>query len=199
MPNYFFTDSDGVKQGPLTAQRLQILADRGIITPTTPLETDTGYKGTAGQIPGLNFDVAMPPPFTQTPQAAPQATASKYPQRNKANLEGSVVKWSFDFAFRDLRLPVINVAICSIIYIICCIASILLGLSTSYWIFGMNMDESFMAPATFISISLVWLVVTFLILAVRLFCEWNIILLDWIIETKKAAQLYIENNKKEQE
>jgi len=59
--NYFFIDSDGIRQGPLTPVRLQTLADRGIITPTTPLETDTGHTGLAGQIHSLKFNVAVLP------------------------------------------------------------------------------------------------------------------------------------------
>ena len=67
MPNYFFTDSDGVRQGPLTEQRLQTLVERGIIKPTTPLETEGGHKGLAGQIPGLF--TAAPMPSAQTAKA----------------------------------------------------------------------------------------------------------------------------------
>jgi len=73
MPNYFYTDSNGIKSPPLTAERLQVLVDRGTITPTTPFETDTGHKGLAGQILGLKFDATAPSPFTQTAQTAPSA------------------------------------------------------------------------------------------------------------------------------
>jgi len=58
--NYFFNDEDGVRRGPITEQRLRTLAERGTITPTTLLETDTGHKETAGQILGLKFNVAVP-------------------------------------------------------------------------------------------------------------------------------------------
>jgi len=71
MPNYFYTDANGNKQGPLTAEQLQTMAKRGTITPDTLLETDTGHKGTAGQIPGLNFNTAEPSPSTKTSQAVP--------------------------------------------------------------------------------------------------------------------------------
>ena len=54
----------------MNEQQLQALATQGKITPNTPLETDTGHKGLAGQIPGLTFSATTPPPFAQ---AAPPA------------------------------------------------------------------------------------------------------------------------------
>ena len=57
---YFYIDANGQKQGPINDQQLQTLVARGIITPHTPMETDTGYKGMAGQIPGLEFPELMP-------------------------------------------------------------------------------------------------------------------------------------------
>ena len=71
MPNFFYIDANGQKQGLFTAQQLQALATQGIISPQTPLETDTGHKGTAGQIPGLQFNTTAPPPFVQPAQVAP--------------------------------------------------------------------------------------------------------------------------------
>jgi len=62
MTNYFYIDAYGQKQGPYKDQQLKELAAQGIITPNTSLETDTGHKGMAGQIPGL-----FPP--AQTTQA----------------------------------------------------------------------------------------------------------------------------------
>ena len=49
-----------------------MLAARGIITPETPLATDTGHRGTASQIPGLQFGSAAPSPFVQTAQPVQQ-------------------------------------------------------------------------------------------------------------------------------
>ncbi|MGL4943773.1 MAG: NINE protein [Thermoguttaceae bacterium] len=66
--NFFTFDANGQKQGPVNIQQLQSLVAQGIITTTTPLETDTGHKGTAGQIPGL-FTAAHPN-FAQPVQAA---------------------------------------------------------------------------------------------------------------------------------
>lgn len=59
--NYLYIDTNGRKQGPVNDQQLKVLAMRGIIIPDTPLATDTGHKGLAGQIPGL-FDTMPPQP-----------------------------------------------------------------------------------------------------------------------------------------
>ena len=56
MSKFFIINPNGRKQGPITEERLQELAAQGIIEPNTPLETDNGHKGTAGQIPGLTFN-----------------------------------------------------------------------------------------------------------------------------------------------
>ena len=58
---YFYTDANGQKQGAFNLQILQALAAQGIITSQTPMETATGQKGLAGQIPGL-FPTTPPPP-----------------------------------------------------------------------------------------------------------------------------------------
>ena len=65
MSNYFYTDASGQKFGPINDQQLQILAANGTIMPNTPLETEAGHQGFAGQIPGLfvsssPFAVAAP-------------------------------------------------------------------------------------------------------------------------------------------
>ena len=63
MTNFFYTDANGKIKGPLNEQQLKELATQGAISPNTPLETDTGYQGTAEQIPGL-----FPPnPFAANP------------------------------------------------------------------------------------------------------------------------------------
>ena len=60
MPNYFYADANGQKQGPVTEHELQELADQEIINPNTRLITDSGHKGLAGQIPGLKFNHSTP-------------------------------------------------------------------------------------------------------------------------------------------
>jgi len=51
--SYFYTDANGQRQGPVNNQQLKALVVRGIINPTTPMETDAGQRGIAGQIPRL--------------------------------------------------------------------------------------------------------------------------------------------------
>jgi hypothetical protein len=66
MPNWFYIDTNGTKQGPINDQQLQALIAQRIIVPQTPMETGTGHKGTAGQIPGL---FAAPPQQAFQPQS----------------------------------------------------------------------------------------------------------------------------------
>ena len=49
MPNYYFTEANGQRRL-IDEQELRKLAEIGIITPTTPLETESGHKGVSGQI-----------------------------------------------------------------------------------------------------------------------------------------------------
>jgi len=77
MPNFFLTDSHGQKHT-LTEQQLQALAAQGTITPQTPLETDTGHKGLAGQIPGLKFNAPSPQYAAQPAQAPVPPSANVF-------------------------------------------------------------------------------------------------------------------------
>ena len=87
MAKFFLTDTNGNKQGPYNEQQLQSGIAKGIITPTTPLETDTGHKGLAGQIPGL-FPVPQPPPPPNlVPPVAPPITKIQFDaQHRKARI-----------------------------------------------------------------------------------------------------------------
>ena len=64
MPNFYYTDTNGQKQGAISPSQLKELVAQGIITPDTLLETDTGHKGFARQIKGL-FDVTSTQPAVQ--------------------------------------------------------------------------------------------------------------------------------------
>lgn len=68
MPNWFYFDAVGTKQGPITNAQLKALAQSGTITRETMLETDTGQSGKAGQVRGL-FSVPEPNPFTAEPES----------------------------------------------------------------------------------------------------------------------------------
>lgn len=61
---YFYTDAIGQKRGPIDDVQLKSLAAQGIITPHTPLETEAGIKGLAGQISGLEFHSITAPPLS---------------------------------------------------------------------------------------------------------------------------------------
>jgi TM2 domain-containing membrane protein YozV len=69
MANFFYFDRNAQKQGPVSQERLKELAARGVIDQNTPMETDTGHKGRAGQIPGLF--AAGSTPFAPPAQVAP--------------------------------------------------------------------------------------------------------------------------------
>ena len=95
MANFFIIDSSGQKHGAFTPQQLKELAARGKINPQTPLETDTGHKGTAGQIPGLfattqspfaQPSMPSPPPMQQFPQPPPYAAAQLVIERPSTSL-----------------------------------------------------------------------------------------------------------------
>lgn len=72
MPRFYYDDENGTKCGPITFEQVQILANRGVIVAETPLETEGGHKGLAGQLPGLKFPTAPPAPVSPTsPPSAP--------------------------------------------------------------------------------------------------------------------------------
>jgi len=71
MPNFFYFDQNYQKQGPVSEERLRELAAQGLITPNSPVESDTGHKGVAGQLPSLTFGTAAPTPSAQPTQTPP--------------------------------------------------------------------------------------------------------------------------------
>lgn len=77
MTNFFYTDANGERQGPITSRELKSLAARGIINPTTPLETEGGRKGLAGQIPALSFNTSTVPPLVPRENEAAPAPAKQ--------------------------------------------------------------------------------------------------------------------------
>jgi hypothetical protein len=80
MANWYYYDNNGTKQGPITDQSLKTLAEQGVITPETILETESGQCGKAGQIRGLFLQQTIIPP-TNTGQQIPvpvQTTGTEY-------------------------------------------------------------------------------------------------------------------------
>ena len=69
MPNWYVIDTNGNKSGLINDLQLKSLVARGSITPDTPLETECGHKGLAGQIPGLFPAPVNPSPFVKTVQS----------------------------------------------------------------------------------------------------------------------------------
>jgi hypothetical protein len=184
MASYFCIDANGNKRGPYNEQQLQVLAAQGVITPATPLETDTGHKGIAGQIAGLNFSTA--PPNMQIPSGtAPQQTTGL-----------SIFGWLTDFMFRDFWLPVVNRWICRITYVLCLVGAILTIL---YWTVGsilVIIQNGGDTPiVTLLLPPLSWVGALLFAFYTRLLCELWIVLFDWIFETTQAAQHYNETNK----
>ena len=90
MTNFFITDANG-KRHTVNELQLQALAAKGKILPTTPLESDTGHQGFAGQIPGLQFNNAAPPPLSQTSQTPPAPSAH---HEEPANSSKPTLTWS---------------------------------------------------------------------------------------------------------
>ena len=73
MTKFYYTDTNG-RRHLIDDQQLKVLVAQRLITPHTPLETQGGHKGLAGQIPGL-FAVkpSEPSPFVQTVPVPPTA------------------------------------------------------------------------------------------------------------------------------
>jgi len=194
MPNYFYADANGQKQGPVDEQQLQELIDQGVINPNTRLVTDTGHKGNAGQVPGLKFNTVSSP-FTQT---VSQMTVGDIQQSARSTAKSAGL-WLFDFAFRDLRLHIFNLWVCRISYILWMITALLMGFWGTSLVFNgagqFGIGGGPFAPiVTFLGIFIVWLSVLFSIVYVRLLLEWSITIIDWMVETTKAARIYIANN-----
>jgi len=85
MTNYFYIDATGQKQGPVSDSHFQELVAKGIVMPDTPLETDTGYKGNAGQITELIFTAIVPTSPTNHFSAVPPNTdTDSRPVKNRS-------------------------------------------------------------------------------------------------------------------
>ena len=268
-PHYFIVNSNGTKQGPISEERLKELAEEGHIDLDTQLKTDTGYTGTAGQIPGLKFKVVVPaivdnrrqlgaeniPPVHERSfctncgdpvsdlavvclscggnpvahkhfcrqcgatlhseqivciKCGVKVTNTVVPKsaQRKQPLTGSM--WLLDFRFRNIRLPMIIRLYCGIAYAITCFGLILSGFFSTFLlltpalmgllavggntevIIGSGPAISLFFGYSLISIVLTWLTVLLGIYSARLFFEGIIIILDWVVETTKAARLYME-------
>ncbi|MCL2710519.1 MAG: type II secretion system protein GspG [Planctomycetaceae bacterium] len=73
MSTWFYYDSNGQKQGPVSGGQLKGLAKAGMISPETIIETDEGKKATAGKVKGLTF---VEPVQHQVAPSQPRAVQS---------------------------------------------------------------------------------------------------------------------------
>ena len=142
MPWHYFNEI-GEKIGPITDKELKHFAQHGVITPETIIETKDGKTVPARRIEGL-----MPPETVQPEPEKPFIAASPFSVQNDSapspatafaaqtvqavrthgqKTAKSAMFWLFDFAFRDIRIHVVNLWFCRIIYVLCWISAILYG------------------------------------------------------------------------
>ena len=152
MPNYFYLNANGQKQGPVNDQQLQTLATQGIIMPDTPLVTDGGHRGKAGQIRGL-FTVPSPNPFTapMPNQSLSPSFVSVWAVRAGYSAILSLIItclimlcWLFGFTdlpfYLDMRVyHIIEIAIYGSIWGIVSLATLVLGIVAMFDIWTQNL------------------------------------------------------------
>jgi uncharacterized Tic20 family protein len=83
MTNWYYFDATGKKCGPVDSGTLKVLAQHGVITPSTTIINDAGKGAVAGKVKGLEFPqtyststpVPVPPPVELHPvsSTAPHA------------------------------------------------------------------------------------------------------------------------------
>lgn len=207
MPNYFYTDTNGQKRGPVDDQQLQVLVDQRIITPHTPLETEAGVKGLAGQIPGLRFPSSVPSPpelGAKLKNVAEQVSDLGSRSYGQLTSRSSLFAWLLDFGFRNIQLPVINLWLSKIVYAICCILTGLAAVVTPLVLFFLmfanvssvsDVGTSAVGIA-FLTLAL-WFALVINLMMIRLALEWFLMIVDWVVETTKAARLLIDEQGKE--
>jgi len=178
MPNYFYTDENGQKYGPIDVQRLQTLADRGVITPSTPLETDAGHKGVAGQIRDLTFRA----------QTAHNAQTLEQAYSQTEDTWFGCMRWG-NFDFSDVRIPQTIRRVCGFIYWSYFFWGVLYGIGLTLLTFlAMGEGVPIVAPIFLLLTVSYWLSFILLITIVRLVCEWQIVLMDWLNENRKGGK-----------
>ncbi|MBO7678740.1 MAG: DUF4339 domain-containing protein [Thermoguttaceae bacterium] len=94
---WYFFDQLNRRQGPINDAQLKALADRGVISPGTLIETDTGRRGTASQISRLfPSGAAKRPGSPAAPEAVTTAFDSSNPFSSGAFDVPGAMKTSFD-------------------------------------------------------------------------------------------------------
>ena len=59
MNKLYYYNANGKKFGPVTVAEFMQLAQEGVVTPDTLLETDCGYVGLAGKSSSISFDAPL--------------------------------------------------------------------------------------------------------------------------------------------
>ena len=105
---------------------------------------------------------------------------------------GGIFSWLLDFSLQDLRLPIINLWVCRIAYVISCVAAVSCPVLGTLILFINGASERIEPMVAVFVSALTWVGALLFIIVVRLACEWYIIMFDWIVETTKAARRYNE-------
>ena len=208
MPKYFFIDSSGQKQGPINEQQLQTLTAKGVITPETVLETDTGHRGKAHQIPGLIFTN----PTNQTATGAapmPSGPITYVTQfRFRSDTDNTpITQLLFDLSFRELKPESLYLWIVKIAYVTGVVVAILGTLIycgfTVITAFRFASISNGVSLLSLFLIPIVCIGCFFALCLLRLTLEWAIITLHygiiWMVELVKllkAARIYLEEKSK---
>lgn len=79
MANWFYYDGNGTKFGPVNGATLKALAQHGVLRPDTVVETETGQRGHAGAITGLEFGGTAAPPAPPAFSSMPAQSVSPPP------------------------------------------------------------------------------------------------------------------------
>jgi hypothetical protein len=210
MANYFYTDANGHKQCPVSEQQLKELATKGIIGPRTPMETDTGHKGVAEQIPGLFPAQAAEKMGAEIGRAAGQAALQAGQaaiQIGQAAVKTSIYAWLTDFAFRNMQPETFILWFWRIVYVIGLLLETVLFLSSCglcVLLCGSGIEES---RGTSLLLLLILLPINCIGFVLGMFfwrftCEMGIVMFNGIIELAKlikATRIYVENKNKETE
>ena len=101
MAHFFYFDQLNQKRGPYNEQQLRELAAQGAIGPNTPMETDAGHKGLAGQIPGLKFPAQTGGSDEQI--SAPGLTIVEQFRFRSDTEDTPILSLLSDFSFQELQ------------------------------------------------------------------------------------------------
>jgi TM2 domain-containing membrane protein YozV len=109
MPNFIYTGANGQQQGPYSLEELQELANQGIITPNTQLQTETGHKGLARQIPGLTFNTTAPHPPTNGGKKGIGSFVQKVAESFESEPESTPLLSRFTYIFLAVIVGILGV------------------------------------------------------------------------------------------